>query len=88
MPYSRKAKYKHNRQRPPGQFQKSTMRTVPVSHIPESQYRGKKFRKKGVKAITGKLKKSKKWKVQSFLVPKWQNALKQKKYNYERNARR
>ncbi len=70
MPYSKKAKYRHNRQRPPKDFQRSSLRTVPVSHISESQYRGKKFRKKGVKAITGKLKNSKKYKVQSFLVPK------------------
>ena len=67
MPYSRKAKYYHHRQRHPNEFIKGSFRNVPISH---TKYRGKKFKKKGARAIIGKLKKNKKWVVQSYLVPK------------------
>ena len=78
MPYSKKAKYKHNRQKPPGKFVKSTLRTVPLSH---TDYSGTKFKKRGAKAIVGKLKpqfrkpekrgaKPRVWGIQSILVPK------------------
>jgi len=78
MPYSKKAKYRHNRQKPPGRFLKSTLKTVPLSH---TEYKGKKFRKPGAKAIVGKLKpqfrkpvkrggKPRKWGIQSILIPK------------------
>lgn len=75
MPYSEKSKYKHHRQRPPDQFEKSTFKTVPVSH---SNYTGTKFKVKGAEAIVGRLKKqfrpktkknNKVWAVQSFLIP-------------------
>lgn len=78
MPYSDKAKYKHNRQKPPSHFSKSTFKTVPVEN---TSYTGKKFKKKGTVAIVGRLKKEyrpetkkdkKVWAVQSFLVPKKQ----------------
>jgi len=67
MPYSRKAKYRHFRRIEPKEFKKGTFRTVPITH---TNYKGKKWNKKGVKAIVGKHKKSKKWRIQSILVPK------------------
>jgi hypothetical protein len=79
MPYSKKARYTHHRQKPPKMFQKSpTMKTVPLDH---TDYRGKKLRKPGAKAIVGVLKvqnrkpakrggKPRKWAIQSILVPK------------------
>jgi hypothetical protein len=80
MPYSKKAKYRHNRQRSPKQFDKSTLKTVPLSH---TDYGGRKFDKPGAKAIVGRLKPSfrkpkkkggrpRKWGIQSILVPKKQ----------------
>jgi hypothetical protein len=79
MPYSKKAKYTHHRQKSPKQFQKSPrMKTVPLDH---TNYRGKKLDKKGAKAIVGVLKpqfrtaakrggKKRRWGIQSILVPK------------------
>jgi hypothetical protein len=78
MPYSKDAKYKHNRQKPPKRFIKSTLRTVPLSH---TDYGGKKFDKPGAKAIVGALKpsfrkpkkrggKPRKYAIQSILIPK------------------
>jgi hypothetical protein len=78
MPYSRKANYRHHRQKPPKQFNKKTLRTVPLSH---TDYGGKKLKKRGAKAIVGVLKpefrspkkrggKPRKWGIQSILVPK------------------
>lgn len=72
MPYSRKALYKHLRQKNPKMFQKKSFRTVPLNH---SNYKGKKFsnyNRKGTKAkaIVGKLKSNKKWSTQSILIPK------------------
>jgi hypothetical protein len=69
MPYSKKSAYKHNRQKPPRRFIKSTFKTVPLSH---TEYSGKKFKVKGAKAIVGKLKNKKHnaWKIQSILIPK------------------
>lgn len=77
MPYSKNAKYKHNRQLSPDKFVKSSLRTVPLSH---TQYRGKKFAQPGAKAITGILKPPfrkkgkfgvrKKWAIQSILTLK------------------
>ncbi len=59
--YPRKTKkYKRWRQKSPGLFIKSSFRTVPLSH---TEYKGKK---KG-KAVVGKLRKSKKWVIQSIL---------------------
>ena len=77
MPYSRKAKYTHHRQKPPSQFIKP-LKTVPITH---TTYSGKKFKKPGVKALVGRLKpqfrkpvkrggKPRKWGIQSILVPK------------------
>lgn len=72
MPYGRRARYYHERQRHPSDFVESTFRTVPLSH---TGYRGRKFAKwkrkgSGAKAIVGKLRKSGKWGVQSILIPK------------------
>ena len=71
MPYSKKAKFTHHRQRKPSLFVKGTLRTITIKRVKDQGlYSGKKFNKKGVKAVVGKLKKSKKYAVQSFLVPK------------------
>jgi hypothetical protein len=78
MPYSKKANYKHNRQKSPKKFVKGSLRTVPLSH---TDYSGKKFDVSGAKAIVGKLKsqfRTKKGKrgkplkngIQSILTPK------------------
>lgn len=53
-------KYIRHRKKSPKLFIKKSFRTVPLSH---TKYKGKK---KG-KAIVGKLKKSKKWEIQSIL---------------------
>jgi hypothetical protein len=77
MPYSEKAAYRHNRQKPPDRFDKKTFRTVPLSR---TGYSGKKFDKKGAKAVVGKLKarhrkpkklggKQASWVIQSILIP-------------------
>ena len=55
--------YKRWRQKAPSLFIKNSFRTVPLSH---TEYKGKK---KG-KAIVGKLKKTKKWAIQSILEEK------------------
>lgn len=55
--------YRRWRQRDPNLFVRSSFRTVPLSH---TDYKGKK---KG-KAIVGKLKTTKKWKIQSILEEK------------------
>lgn len=71
MPYSRAAKYRHNRQRPPEQFEKETFKTVPIEN---TEYSGKKFAKKGNKAVVGRLKKKNRtkraWAIQSILEKK------------------
>lgn len=69
MPYSGKAKYLHHRQKDPKKFEKDSFKTVPISH---TDYKGKKFDKKGVVAVVGKFKKPKKraWGIQSILEPK------------------
>lgn len=67
MPYSKKAKYRHHRQRKPELFDETSFKTVPISH---TKYRGKKYKKPGVKAVVGKLKKTGKPKIQSILEPK------------------
>jgi hypothetical protein len=66
MPYSRKAEYRHYRQLDPSLFDKDTFKTVPISH---TNYSGKKFAKKGNKAIVGKFKRCKDncWHIQSIL---------------------
>jgi len=56
-------KYKRFRRKDPELFLKKSFRTVPLSH---TSYIGKK---KG-KAIVGKLKKDKKWAIQSILEKK------------------
>jgi len=72
MPYSRRAKYYHIRQKDPNLFIKSTFKNVPFSH---TRYRGKKYARfhksgSGARAIVGKLKKNGKWALQSILIPK------------------
>ena len=56
-------KYRRHRKKDPSLFIKSSFRTVPLTH---TDYRGKL---KG-KAIIGKLKKTKKWAIQSILEDK------------------
>jgi len=56
-------KYKRHRKKNPSLFIKNSFRTVPLSH---TDYKGKL---KG-KAIVGKLKKNKKWEIQSILEEK------------------
>jgi len=66
MPYSRKARYYHNRRAHPREFDKKTFRNVPASHV-------KSLRKKyprGTRVIVGKRKKTGRWGVQSVLIPK------------------
>ena len=65
--HSSKSKYDRYRQHSPKQFQKDTFKTVPLNH---TDYSGKKFKKKGAKAIVGKKKKSGEWDIQSILIPK------------------
>ena len=67
MPYSKDANYKHNRQKNPNLFDKDSFKTVSISH---TKYRGKKYKKRGNKAIVGKLKETGEWKIQSILEPK------------------
>lgn len=78
MPYSKRARYRHHRQKSPGKFQKGTFKTVPLSH---TEYKGKKFRKPGAKAVVGVVKKEhrrpikrggrpRKWGIQSILTLK------------------
>jgi len=78
MPYSKKAKYEHHRQKSPKMFERSTLKTVKLSH---TEYSGKKYKKLGAKAVVGRLKKKyrkpvkrggkpRAWGVQSILVPK------------------
>ena len=54
------SKYKRHRKKDPKEFVKSSFRTVPLDH---TDYKGKL---KG-KAVVGKLKKTKKWAIQSIL---------------------
>jgi len=56
-------KYKRHRKKDPKLFVKLSFRTVPLSH---TNYKGKL---KG-KAIVGKLKRTKKWAIQSILEEK------------------
>lgn len=79
MPYSKKAKYTHHRQKSPKMFQKSpSMKTVPLDH---TSYSGTALKKPGAKAIVGVLKvqhrkpakrggRPRRWAIQSILVPK------------------
>jgi len=72
IPYSKKAKYYHNRQQDLDDFVKGSLRTVPLHH---SGYKGDKYKEwnkkgSGAKAIVGKKKKTKKWATQSILIPK------------------
>jgi len=55
-----KKQYNRHRQKNPKSFVKTSFRTVPLSH---TEYKGKK---KG-KAVVGKLKKTRKWTIQSIL---------------------
>jgi len=72
MPYSRKAKYHHKRQKSPKLYRRGSFKTVPFHH---AEYSGKKYKRwhrkgSGAKAVVGKLKKSGKWSTQSILIPK------------------
>lgn len=60
--YPRKTKnWLRYRQKNPGDFVQSSFRNVPISH---TDYKGSI---KGIRAIVGKLKKTKKWAIQSVL---------------------
>lgn len=65
MPYSQKARYYHHRRAKPREFFKSTFRNVPISHT-----NSPKRYPKGTRAIVGKRKKTKRWGIQSVLIPK------------------
>lgn len=68
MPYSKKAKFYHNRQLQPDLFDKKTFTTVPLSH---TKYKGKKYKGiKGALAVIGRDKFTRKLKIQSILIPK------------------
>lgn len=77
MTYSKKAKYKHERQQSPTKFMKKTIRTVKISHATTPT--GREFKRKfpkGTKAIVGRIKPSlrkegeRRNQVQSILIPK------------------
>lgn len=77
IPFGKKAGFLHKRQKNPKLFQKSTFKTVPLSH---AGYSGEKYKKwnerdSGAKAIVGTLKKSNKRGIQSILIPKNKKAL-------------
>lgn len=68
--YGRKTEnYIRYRQVPPKYIQEGSYHTVPISH---TKFKGTKWDKPGVKAVTGKVKKNGKWVtvVQSILVPR------------------
>lgn len=72
IPYSKKAKYKHYRQKNPKLFIKDSFKTVPLNH---TNYKGKKFDAFNVSgtnalAIIGTYKSGKKGVIQSILIPK------------------
>ena len=67
IPYSLKAKYYHHVQKDTRSFRQSSFRIVPLSH---TNYNGKKFNKYKDKAIIGYNLYSKKYDIQSILVPK------------------
>lgn len=71
------ARYTRYRQRPPSHFMKGKFRTVPIRHT-DAPKKFKRLRRKGVKAVVGKLKPEHKipgprggrrWATQSVLVP-------------------
>lgn len=72
IPNSKKARYFHKRQQQPDQFIGNTFRTVPLSHTDYSGEKYKKWKKKdsGAKAVVARKKKSKKFGIQSILIPK------------------
>lgn len=83
MPYGKNAKFFHKRQQKPDQFIGNTFRTVPLSHTDYSGEKYKKWKKKdsGAKAVVARKKKTKKWGIQSILIPK-----KQHKKNRSKNT--
>lgn len=72
MPYSKESKFYHDRQKRPDLFEEGSFKTVPFNHV---DYKGKKYADwyhsgTSALAITGKLKSSGKWALQSILIPK------------------
>ena len=65
MPYSKKAKYTHHRQKPPEMCEDLSIRTVPISHV-----KHRKKYPKGTKAIVCKSVATGKGITQSILIPK------------------
>ena len=65
MPYSKSAKYTHQRRRPPDDIDPDTWATVPISHT-----KARKTYPKGTLAVVGKHKKTGNWVIQSILIPK------------------
>lgn len=72
MPYSKKSRFLHKRQQQPDKFIGNTFRTVSLSHTNYSGGKYKKWKKpgSGAKAVVARKKKSKKWGIQSILIPK------------------
>lgn len=62
MPY-KKAKYKHLKRAPPGDFI-APLKTVDISHT-----KARRDYPAGTKAVVGKRKKTKRWGIQSVLIP-------------------
>ena len=88
-PYSKAAKYRHNRQRSPRDFG-DTYYTVPFHHV---RYRGKKFRRwhrpgSGALAVVGRLKSSGRLATQSILIPKGRKRGRRKRGRSPRRQRR
>lgn len=71
MPYSRKAKYRHIKVNDSKMFIRNSFKTVPIEH---TEYKGKKYAKKGNMAIVGKLrpmyKKRRAWAIVTILDKK------------------
>lgn len=67
MPYSHDAEYRHHRQKDPRSFDKSSFRTVPLSH---TDYHGRKFKRYKDKAIVGYNVYHRRWEIQSILEKK------------------
>ena len=66
MPYKH-AHFHHCRQLDPNLFDKPTLKNVPVSHNNQTKYLEDKY--PNAEIITGQLKSTRKWEVQSILIP-------------------
>lgn len=66
MPY-KTSKYHRCRQIDPDAFIQTSFKTVPVSHNTQTKYLQRQYPE--AKIVTGKLKLTQQWKVQSILIP-------------------